>query len=358
MIKKTLHLIYSVPESNHPIYYRQDKISTKYGIIQPSYRNTKHISWQKPNSAPFSITFHLIEKLSKTYKIKLYDWKEKITCNIKEGDLLLFQPIPDFKLWNKKSIWEIDKESISWKTLEKYPKCRNIAILPYNHPANESVWLKELFEKYTQKNIFICGEYWFKTWDKSPYYKILSEKPLQINMGIEQEDYPLIKKKINPKQKRKFLYIGNTQSWKNTNQLEQIAKNYPNFQGGYISSGFINGWEKIANFANLTLEFMQRIVNEYDFFLNVSSGDAQATTILENICFGLVVACTPESGYNYPSMIPMHVSDIEYNCQQINKMQEMEEDEYLKRMEDNLNHIKISHNWESICSKIIEYINN
>ncbi|KOY85749.1 hypothetical protein AD998_05895 [bacterium 336/3] len=354
---KTLHFIYAVPESINPFYYRQDKITTKYNIMWPSYRKGKNISWPKPNAAPFSITFHLIKELSKIYKIKLYDWKEKGVCNIKKNDILLFQPLPDFDLWNKKSIWQINKSSISWRTLETYPECDNIAILPYNHPANESLWLKELFEKYTKKNIFICGEYWFDTWDNSPYNKLLNERPLQINMGIDPKNYPYIKDRINLSGKRKFLYIGNTQTWKNTIQLELIAKVYPDFQGGYISSGIINGWKKIADYADLTPEYMQSIINEYDFFLSLSSGDAQATTILENICFGMCIACTPESGYNYSSIIPMHISDIDYNYQQIKKMQEMDEEEYFRRAKDNLYNIENFHNWKDICSKIIAYIN-
>ena len=58
------------------------------------------------------------------------------------------------------------------------------------------------------------------------------------------------------------------------------------------------------------------------------------------MCFGMGVACTPESGYNYPSIIELHTHDTAHNCQQVQKMQEMTEEEYFARVEKNLQEVK------------------
>jgi hypothetical protein len=355
-MKPTLHLIYSVPESTHPLYYRWDKYAVKYRLFPPSYRGTQNISWPKPIAAPYSITYHLIKYFQKYYKIKLYDWREKGLEKMGKEDVMLFQPTPDFSKWESTSIWSLDKKAISLQMLEKYPNNQSVVILPYNHPLSNSLWLKPIFEKYTQSVVFICGEYWINTWEMSPYKEILKERPLQVNMGININDYKVVKKKLNLKGKRRFLYIGNTQAWKNTKQLEEIAKSFPDFEGGYISSGEIKGWKKISNFAHLTFKFMEELSLEYDFFLSTSIADAQATTILEQMCFGMAVACTPESGYSSPSIIKLHTNDTDYNYQQVQKMQDMTEKEYFERVRLNLQEVENSHNWDRICEKIYQYI--
>lgn len=355
-MKQTLHFVYSVPESTHPLYYRWNKYALKYKLFPPSYRNTKHISWPQPIAAPFSITYHLMMYLKRYYEVKLYDWKEKGLGKIQKEDIILFQPTPDFSKWDKTSIWNLDRQAISWKMIENKNYNKAVAILPYNHPLNDSLWLKPIFEEYTQNAIFICGEHWINTWEMSPYKDILKEKPLQINMGINPNEYVFVKKRLNLKGKRKFLYVGNTNPWKNTKELENIANAFPNFEGGYISSGEIKGWKKIANFAHLTPKLMKELSKEYDFFLSTSTADAQATTVLEQMCFGMVVACTPESGYSYPSIIDLHTHDTAYNCQQVQKMQEMTEEEYFARVEKNLQEVKNHHNWENICKKVYQYI--
>ncbi|MDJ1482398.1 hypothetical protein QNI16_17970 [Cytophagaceae bacterium YF14B1] len=354
---QTVHFIYTVPTSTNPFLYRLDKYANKINLFPPSYRNgnDKLISWSQPIYAPHSITYHVLNKLKQAYKVKLYDWRETGTCHLKKDDILLFQPIPDFQKWNTLGKWEVDKNSLGWKTLQKYPNCKSIVIVPYNHTANESLWLKEIFEKYTQQLIVICGDYWTQNWDQSPYGNLVSQ-PLQVNMGINVDEYSLVKESFNPKGKRKFLYIGNTNTWKNTIQLEKIASAYPNFEGGYISSGEIKGWKKITNFAHLTEDLMKELAIEYDFFLNTSSADAQATTILEQMCFGLGIACTPESGYSYPSIIPLDKNDTNFNIQQIELIQKLSGDELRTMITQNRQIAAQNHNWNAITTQILDFI--
>lgn len=356
---QTIHFVYTIPTSNNRIYYRIDKYARKYGIFEPTYRsgNQRFINWGHPTYAPHSITFHILNALRKQYKVKLYDWREVGTCNMQNDDVLLFHPTPDFAEWQRFNTWHIDENSIGWKTLLKYPDCKSIVIAPYTHEAHKDVLFRRIFESYTDKMIVICGDFWTNTWHESPYFKLIP-LPLQVNMGIDMRDYPIVKKKFNPANERKFLYIGNTGIWKNTVQLEKIAKQYPNFQGGYISSGIIDGWKKIADFAHLTKEFMTELALEYDFFLNTSTADAQATTVLEQMCFGLGVACTPQSGYSYPSVIKLSTYDTEYNLTQIAKMQSMQEAEICDLVAENRKMIVKYHQWDGILNKIITYLEN
>jgi len=175
-------------------------------------------------------------------------------------------------------------------------------------------------------------------------------------MGVDSNDYPFCKVKLNPKGKRRFLYIGNTQPWKNTMQLTEIAKKIPKFEGGYISNGSIPEWKKIADHCSLDHENLTKLADEYDFFLSVSTFDAQATTVLEQMSIGMVVGSTPQSGYDYHTIIKLDPHNTDFNCVQIDRMQQMNEEEYFSISKANLDLLKKNHFWESIAEKVLKMV--
>jgi hypothetical protein len=352
---RTIHLIYKIPESRNPFFYRWNKYSLLSKKLSPSYRNGSYISWSNPIFAPFSITYYLYKYLSNKYRVKLYDLNERGICNLKKDDILLFHPKEDNSYWEKNKVWKIDEESIFWKTLVKYPNHPSFCIAPYNHGAHSDGFLNPIFENFTQNFIAICGEFWIKTWEESAY-KNLIKSPLHVNMALDSASYPKRKNTLNPKGKRRFLYIGNTLPWKNTIQLEEIANYSPDFEGGYFSNGNIPNWHKEADFISLNNENIDRICSEYDFFLNTSTFDAQATTILEQMSIGMGVACTPQSGISYDSIIQLSTNDNNFNLNKIQLMQQMNEKEYFEMSEKNIQLIEKIHSWEVFCSKIESFI--
>lgn len=178
-----------------------------------------------------------------------------------------------------------------------------------------------------------------------------------MDNAIDPNEYPMVKTKFNPKGERKFFYVGHTAWYKNTIEMERLADCMPHFCGSHIGGGIIKGWKKIADFATLTPEFMLRIADEYDIFINTSSGDPQATTILEAICFGFPVACTPETGYNYPSIMKLDVNDTVKNIETLIRMQHMEETELQKLVKSNYTYVLDKHSWKSFLEKITKFMN-
>lgn len=350
---RTIHFIYTVPNPRNRIIKRADTYARKHGTtIPPLHRwSDKFINWPSPIYAPYSITYHLLKALGKHAKVKLYDWTENTTCDMKDGDILLGHPHPD----TKKELWtKPDDQSVMWKTIQKYPRNEKYVIAPYNHDPRQCEWVKGVF-KLVPNFIAICGKNWIDSWDKSPLFGVVKNLK-QVDMAIDIANYPRVKKKFNKKGQRKFLYIGNTYYMKNTGQLEKIAALGKNFQGGYISKGEISGWKKIASHANLTPEYMSKIADEYDVFINCSTFDAQATTVIENMCFGLAIACTPESGYSYPSIIKLDCHDTAFNLEQINKIQNMEEEELVSLADANRKIAEEKHTWDNFCKNVINFI--
>lgn len=354
---KTIHLVYTVPPPQNRILRKIDHYLRKSGVIPPFHRwgILSKIDWPKPIYAPHSITFNLLKAFQKIgVVVRLYDWTEHTKCNLKKDDILLFHPRPT----STKAQTRPDQKSIGWRTATSNPSTKKYIIIPYNHDPRQTLWLKPFFKHQITGFITISGKYWSDTWQQSPLKNdLLNIDALHIRMAIDASEYPVVKKKFNPPGKRKFLYVGSTGYPKNTEELENIAAKCPNFQGGYISRGEIKGWKKIANFANLTPEYMSKLAEEYDIFINTSEFDAQATTVLEQMCFGLPIACTPETGYVHQSIIKLDVNDTQFNCKQVQLMQGMPTEDLINLAKKNREIAETVYNWDLFTKEVINFIN-
>jgi len=352
----TVHFVYTIPRGNFALKII-NKFITKTKIIEPLHRNGNSffIPWKKPLRQPHCITLNLLNAFKKFSDVKLYDYVEHTVCKLKEGDIFIGQPAPDY---SSIPCNNVDYQSPTCRTLKEYPNNKKFIIMPYTHDPLYTKWWAELLQ-YTDNLILVCGKIWTENWQMSPLYKYGPKNILRIDVGIDIDEYPRVKTKFNPKGKRKFLYMGHTHWYKNTKQLEKIAEKFPNFQGGHIGSGQVKGWKKISEFADLTPEFMSKIADEYDIFLNTSSADANPRMILENMCFGFPIACTIESGYDeetYPYFYRLDKDNTEFNCHQLEALQNIDQEEFIARAEQNREIAKRHHNWDDICEKVVNFV--
>lgn len=353
----TTHFVYTVPSGN---LARRiiDKFIKTTEIIEPLHRNGNNffISWKKPLRSPHCFSYNLLSAFKKTGRVKFYNYTEHTACKMGKDDIFIGQPAPDYSSIPCK---RLDYQSVTYRTITNNPDNKKFIIIPYTHDPLYVNWWKELLQ-YTDNLILICGKIWVQNWEQSPLYEYGPKNILRLDVGIDVDEYPRVKTKFNPKGRRKFLYIGHTHWYKNTKQLEMIAEKYPDFQGGHIGGGQIKGWKKISEFADLTPEFMEKIAEEYDIFLNTSSADANPRTILENMCLGFPVACTPESGYDdetYPYFYKLDKNNVEFNCHQLEILQNTDEDEFFQRANLNREIAKKHHNWDDICKKVEDFVN-
>lgn len=355
-----IHFVYRAPRYKSITGKIFEKLAFTIGLpkgIPTPWRRGNYLPWRVPVRAPHSISFNILKALKLKDEVRFYDLYEKTICNAKSGDIILGVPIQVFdgKEWNNEEIFRVMA-----RTLEAYKDREDIIkiiILPYNSDPRYNLSTNGIIERFGKNLIIVSGKYWTDTWNQSPIKEYVKNL-LRVNMGIDSEQYPVVKTKFNEKGKRKFLYIGHTGFYKNTSQLEAIAKAIPNFEGGHIGGGNIAGWKKIADFADLTPEFMTEIAKEYDIFINTSSADASPTTILEQMCFGFAVACTPQSSYDYDSLTMLDTKNTAFNVEALNKLQYTEGSELLERARKNREYAIKFHNWNDICSKIIDFVYN
>ncbi|OGX25000.1 MAG: hypothetical protein A3D10_04045 [Omnitrophica WOR_2 bacterium RIFCSPHIGHO2_02_FULL_48_11] len=359
--KPVVHLVYTVPLGK-TLLKRAIIRGLRLTHVTPLHRyaNEALIDWQHPIRAPHSITYNLIRAIrARGYTVRLYSLYEQGVIRRKPGDVLIAAPLPTGILGVTRERKD-DRASITSRTIREYPGKQNYIIMPYAHDEQYSVFAKDLIQENNRAgggSIFIGGKIWEKDWEsKSPFADLGALRKVHVtSMGVNAAEYPFVKSRFNPKGKRRYLYIGHTAWYKNTAELERIAERMPEYEFAHIGGGEVKGWKKLANFAPLTPEFVARLAEEFDIFVNVSTADPQATTIVEQMCFGFAVACTPETGYDYPTLTELRTNDTEYNVRTLLHLQHADEDELLTCSRVNRQTAEERHGWGQFTDRILDF---
>ncbi|MSU73681.1 glycosyltransferase family 1 protein [Candidatus Kaiserbacteria bacterium] len=361
-MKPTVHLAYTIPFG---ATYARRGIDKALSLVRlpPLYRSAKDalIPWQKPIRAPHSITYNLIRAIrARGYQVRLYNFYEHTVANVRPGDIFIGQPAPLGGHGEKRAL-EDDPASVTSRTIREYPSALNFLIMPYAHDEQYSLFWKDLLRKNNAAGggaIFIGGKIWERDWEtKSPFADIGFLRKVHLTaMGVDPREYPFCKKHFNQKGKRKYLYIGHSAWYKNTAELERIAERMPEYEFVHIGGGEVKGWKKRSNFAVLTPEYVEKLAEEFDIFVNTSTADPQATTILEQMCIGLAIACTPETGYDYSSLIMLSTHDTEQNVRSLCALQDAEEGDLLARARENRRIAEDKHKWKQFTDTALDFV--
>jgi glycosyltransferase involved in cell wall biosynthesis len=284
-----------------PISYvgRRDKVDTS----------------QWPFHAPISITHHVYNALRSHTKTLLYDWTEQILIPGGEKDILIGHPFPsdDKKVWNLSCL--------------KGEFLIRIMLVPIHHGLPYYCGAIDPFIPLVDAVFGITGPYWYDTWENSAFAH-WKPKIIPIDMAIDVRHYPRVKRKFNPKGKRKFLFIGNAEQYKGVHLLSILFGLATKHQCVWIGAR-----NKLPNLdcrppRLLTPDFMSKVASECDFFITMGISDANPTTILEAMAWGFPVSCTPQSGYyNMSEINQMSTTDMDHNLKMINKLQSASEEE-------------------------------
>lgn len=330
---KTVHFVYVLPRSLN-IFCKVYRRIMRQEIARRASVST--YNWPSPLSAPQSITFNVGKHLEGQYRVKFYDWSEKITINPKPGDILFGH-------------LSTDRRTVMWNSIRDTRYSKKYLIQPYNNNEEQVGWLRDGLS-LCDGFFAIGGDYWADNFVESPL-KEFGHKIIHLNMAVDSLSYPIVKNDFGPPGKRRFLYIGRKGRFgdeKGIGLLEELAKSIPGFQGGYICGGTeIRGWKKISSPTPLTPEIMKKIGSEYDIFINMSRADAQATTILEAMSWGFPIACTNQSGYSREtSFFYLSLEDMEQNIKTIRKIQNLSTDELGAIAVENRKIVENKYSWD------------
>ncbi len=353
---RILHFVYSVPRGT--LAHRAwNRISAATGFPPPHRWGTDAlISWKHPIRAPHSISYNLLHALKQCYHVRFYSMYERGRIALGPHDIFLGQPVPVGNFTYGPRSATDDPESIVSKTIRTNPHNKNkFLIMPFANDEGYIGWAKRVTAE-ADGLVLIGGELWRRDFSATPLGDLRARPVVGVNMGIDERDYPLIKTHFNPAGKRRYLYIGHTGGYKNIAALEDMAATIPGFEGGHIGIGNIRGWKKLSDFTELSPAFMHHIADEYDIGISCSSADPQATTILEQMCFGFPIACTPETGYELPSIVQLSVTDAQLNREQLRILQTEPEEALHARARQNREYALRCHGWKDFTESVMSFV--
>jgi glycosyltransferase involved in cell wall biosynthesis len=359
MRKRTIYLVSTVQTGKSLLSRAVNKFIMKTRIVPPLYRFGIDwlIPWQKPLRSPHGSSRNLLLHLKKFGKVRFYTLYEKGTIRLKPGDFFLGQPMPKggFSMDTRPDADEPDSVTSATLRANKDTNHNKCLIVPFASDKVLMSWAHDLAKNYADKIVLIGATNWAKDWKNTPFGDIDPKRVLAIDNAVDSSEYPRVKFTFNPPEKRRFLYLGHTGWYKNTQMLEKIAEAMPGFDGAHIGQGEVKGWKNLG-YQSFTPEFLKKMADEYDIFLTTSTADAQATTIMEFMCYGFPIACTPETGYVYPSVVRLDVKDTAANVKMLSWMKNLPEAELRKMADDNYKLVRERHSWEVYVNRVSKFM--
>lgn len=346
-----IHFAYRVPPTSNVIFARSDEILLRaervFGRLMP-------LSWRKKLTpdpsyvlrSPFSITVHLYPFLSSRMPTRLYDMHERGHFSYDAGDLILGHPSP-----------RDPNTVIRNAMLSNKPSQLKALIFPIHHAIPEYNHYAFPLVERADLVFGIMGRYWYDTLEQSEFAG-WKPKIVRLDMAIDSNIFPHLKRKFNEPGKRGYLYIGRNGPEKGIDVLSRTMAGLTQYPRAWVGNGEeIPNMERESSFRILTPEYMKHLASKYDFFVNTSVSDANPTTILEAMAWGFPTACTPQSGYyQMPSIITLSSTDIEQNVEKLRTLQFAPESQLREISRTNRRLVETEYTWDRFCSLLWQNI--
>ena len=203
----------------------------------------------------------------------------------------------------------------------------------------------------------ICGPYWYDTIDQTKFAH-WKPKITRLDMAVDGKHFPYLRKKFNPIGHRKLVYIGSNLPMKNVGYIYEIMRHMNDVKLHWYGGDPSHPLAKLPNvkvtgWVQLNRDTAQRIVDECDIFINVSTSDANPTTLLESMAWGMITACSKQSGYwKDPLFTELFTDDVQATIKALRQLLNAPEEELLKRAQVGRKEIETKYTWDRFCSTV------
>lgn len=291
-------------------------------------------------SAPDSIGRHLGQRLEARYAVVYHDFDERGVIRPEPGDVLLGHPHPARGTIFRRSVRE-----------HRWP--RVLMLAPYNHDLRQ-VAFEDLVLPESDLFLAITGPYWFSSVDTSPCAH-WRPKMIHLDLAVDRSEFPVLRRETRPAGERAFAYIGGTAAPKNTPYLTELARRMPGVRFAWIGAGGreIDRLEPLGLVDFSTAEG-RAIVAQFDFMVTVGKADANPTTILEAMAWGLLPVCTPQSGYaGIPSITNVPLDDPDGAAAVLACLNTLPQESLRAMRAANWRLLDQHYNWERFANQVI-----
>lgn len=227
--------------------------------------------------------------------------------------------------------WGVDNAPMNYAL--RQPARYKAILTPFTpHVTDEPAALNVVYD-LADHLFLICGEYW---WDATfnhvanrfPHYAHHIHKATRLDMAISPHLHPFSKVSWGRAGFRRAAAIGNDLPYKGNDLVARLAAQ-TNTTLGYFGSlsrtpSILREvphaeYHGMVHFDNAAITY---IASRYDFMWAMGRYDANPTTLLEAAAWGLLVFCTPQSGY-YPNrpFVGLLLDDLAYNIRLVDRWQ-------------------------------------
>jgi glycosyltransferase involved in cell wall biosynthesis len=295
-------------------------------------------------SAPDSIGRELGKRLERLFRVRYYDWDVPGVIQPEAGDVLIGHPHPD-----RGTIFRQSVGQRGWR--------RRLMLAPFNHGDLQQVAFEDRVVRHCDRVLAITGAYWFRTLPESRCSHWLP-KMTHVDLAVDRADFQPLRTKFSPVGRRRVLYIGSSLWFKNTPYLSEIEDLLPGTEFGWIGGGPlpVRGFTPLGVLDFSTVEGKSAVA-QYDFMLTVGNGDANPTTILEAMAWGLIPVCTPQSGYERTLSLPnVPLGNARAAADVVSHLLEAPEAELLAMQAANWKLLDEHYNWDRFAAQVIDAI--
>jgi glycosyltransferase involved in cell wall biosynthesis len=307
------------------------------------------IHWVYPSGpqvrTPFAIGRRVAAALrARGYEVVQWDWDDDRVIEPEPGDILVghAHPIP----------W-----TVFWKSSRRPGWKRIVAVGPYSHGRIEHVaWFDWVIRRCDQF-LAITGPFWFRGVAGSEVAHWLP-KMVHLDLAVDRAEFPRVKARFNPPGKRRFLYVGSAEPYKNLPFLSRLGSACAPTEFAWIGGDRTLPGVKTLGFHDFGTPEGRAAVAGFDFLLAVGDSDPNPTTLLEGAAWGLVPVCTPQSGYDdsEPGFVKLPLNDVDGAAKVIRELQEAPEERLVALRDQNDRRLAAHYNWDRFCQQVIAAI--
>ncbi len=294
-------------------------------------------------SAPHAIGRNLGARLEGQYRVIYHDWEARYAIEPEPDAALVGHPHP-----RRGTVFERSSRDAGWG--------RVLMLSPYNGDLAQVAFLDPIIGR-CDLYLAITGEFWFSQVGQSACSH-WAPKMARLDLAVDRADYPPLKVAFNPPGNRRFVYIGHSMRMKNMPYLGEIARRLPGSEFAWIGPGSRRlpgvtrlGWQDFSSQAG------RELIAGFDFQITVGWADANPTTILEAMAWGLIPVCTPQSGYSGVSGITnVPLDDAAGAVAILGRLQAAPETELRRLQRENWEALDRHFSWDRFAAQVTEAI--
>ena len=312
-----------------------------HAVTQPPVTTVHLVYPHGPSIAtPDAIGRKVGERLERTYRVVHHDWNARYGIRPRPDEALVGHPHP-----LPGTVFRRSSRAGGWG--------RVLMLAPFVDDPIQVAFVDSIIGN-CDLFLAITGPYWNSRIGGSQWSH-WKPKMVRVDLAVDRADFPPLKTGFNLPGQRRFVYIGHKGHFKNTPYLGEIARSLPGVEFAWIGpdSQELPGVATLGG-QDFSTTAARQLVAGFDFLITVGRADANPTTILEAMAWGLIPVCSPQSGYQGVSgIVNVPLDDVTGVATVIRELQEMSDADLRRMQQENWDRLDRNFTWDRFAAQVV-----